>query len=284
LTTLADIGWMPIAAAVATALAWWGLAARAAPAASGDADMFAAAPPHRDELPRWPIAVAVALAAIVLVIFLDEPAIAASGVTLVAGGFLILRTRARTRRAVERERDAIEAIGTASRALRAGIPMAGMLEILATECHGEARLAFREILRREGLGEELGSAIRRTLLRSSVPALRAFGLALIVQLGAGGNLADTTDRLARSLVERGRVRRRARTIVTYSRSAATVLAILPFIAVPMMCWMVDGYANLLFRRPEGQLFLGISALLLAVGLASIQRLGRIETGREGRAA
>lgn len=189
---------------------------------------------------------------------------------------VIVRSRARTRRTVEQERYAVEAISGASRALRAGIPLGGMLEILAVEGRGEAGRAFREIIRRESLGEDLASAIRRVLLRSPLPALRAFGLAVIVQINAGGDLADTTDRLARSLVERGRMRRRARTIVSYSRAAATVLSVLPILAVPLMAWLVDDYLTLLLDRPAGNILLAVSAVLLVAGIASIQRFGRID--------
>jgi len=214
----------------------------------------------------------------------DRPLLAAAVFAVWNLAVVILRSRARARRAVEEERNAVEAIAGASRALRAGIPLGGMLEILAVESRGEAGRAFREIVSRESFGEDLAAAIRHVLLRSPLPALRAFGLAVIVQINAGGNLADTTDRLARSLVERGRMRRRARTIVSYSRTAATVLSVLPLIAVPLMAWLVDDYLVLLLDRPVGNILLGVSAVLLVAGIASIQRFGRIDGSQEGRPA
>ncbi|NBX26248.1 MAG: hypothetical protein EBQ99_09425 [Planctomycetes bacterium] len=167
-------------------------------------------------------------------------------------------------------------MGSASRALRAGIPLSGMLQILADESRGETRAALRELLQREAMGEELEMAIRQVLLRSPLAALRAFGLALTVQLSAGGNLADTTDRLALALVERTRVRRRARTIVAYSRTAANVLAITPLVAIPILASTVDGYSTMLLDRPQGNLLLGAAAIMLVGGLIAIQRLSRIE--------
>lgn len=197
---------------------------------------------------------------------------------------VVLRNRSRTRRAIEEERHAVEAIAGASRALRAGIPMSGMLQILADEGRGEAGRSFREIVQRESLGEDLASAIRRVLFRSPLPALRAFGLAILVQINAGGNLADTTDRLAHSLVERGRMRRRARTIVAYSRSAASVMSMLPIVAVPLMAWLIDDYLTLLLDRPAGNIMLGLSAVLLVGGIAAIQRFGRIDATAGRRSA
>lgn len=189
---------------------------------------------------------------------------------------MILRAQSRASDALRDEQYAVEAIETASRALRAGIPLSGMLQILSQEARGEAGRAFREIVQRESLGEELSAAVRNVLLRSPISSLRAFGLSLAMQVSAGGNLADTTDRLAHSLVERSRVRRRARAIVAYSRTAAWVLSVTPVLAVVLMCSMVDGYAELLLDSESGNLMLALAALAIIAGLAAIQRLGRIE--------
>jgi Flp pilus assembly protein TadB len=158
-----------------------------------------------------------------------------------------------------------------------------MLQMLANEGRGQTGQALREVIQRESMGETLASAIRRVLLASPLASLRAFGLALTVQLSAGGNLAQTTDRLAMSLVERGRVRRRARTILAYSRAAASILAIAPLVAVPLLSSMIDGYSTILLDRPEGNLMLAAAAIMLITGLLSIQRISRIETpsGRGG---
>ncbi len=189
---------------------------------------------------------------------------------------MILRSQSRASDALREEQYAVEAIETASRALRAGIPLSGMLQILAQEARGEAGRAFREIVQRESLGEELAAAVRNVLVRSPISALRAFGLSLAIQVSAGGNLADTTDRLASSLVERSRVRRRARAIVAYSRTAASVLSVLPLLAVVLMCSLVDGYAEMLLDSETGNVMLATAALVIIAGLAAIQRLGRIE--------
>lgn len=188
----------------------------------------------------------------------------------------IIRNRRRSRREMAEEANSLEAIRTASRALRAGVPVTGMVGILATDAHGEAGKAFREIKQREELGEELHESIKRKLVGSSEPSLRAFGLVLLANQAAGGNIAETSDRLSRSLLERGRSRRRAKTILTYGRTAAMVLAIMPAAAVPMLCAMMDGYTSFIFDRPLGNLVLAAAAVLIAVGLIAIQRLGRVD--------
>jgi Flp pilus assembly protein TadB len=107
---------------------------------------------------------------------------------------------------------------------------------------------------------------------------------LLVQLTAGGNIADTADRLARSLVERGRIRRRARTILTYGRTAAIVLAMLPAVVVPILCVNLEGYAGFVFDRPAGNLLLAICTVLVAGGMSIVHRLSQIELARPRRSA
>lgn len=274
--------WAPVLAALVAAAAWWLVVSRSArreptpdsrPARSG-------ADERKGALLRY----GGMMAAVIAWIASDQPGLAVAVLAVSQGAFLMLRAARRSRWRAEQERHAADAIGAASRALRAGIPTTGMLEFLAAQSRGEAQRAFREIMRRESVGEELGSAVRRVLLQSPVAALRAFGLTLMVQLTAGGNMADTTDRLAQCLTERDRVRRRARTIVAYSRTAAWVLAVMPLLAVPLMCWLVEGYADAILHTRPGNIMLGLSAIMAAAGLVSIQRLARIDAPDRGAAA
>lgn len=202
------------------------------------------------------------------------PAVAV--LVLWTGFFALLRARGQARIDAEEERHSLEAISTASRVLRAGIPLSGMLSILAEQAQGEAGRTFRELARRERLGEGLASSVQHTLLASHQPSLRAFGLALEVHLSAGGNLAEAGDRLAKSLLERSFVRRRARTILAYGRLAAGLLTVFPVIVVVMMTASVTEYWPFLIDRPEGNLLMGISALLVVAGLVTIERIGRFD--------
>jgi len=223
-------------------------------------------------------------AALVLWRLFDRPALVVALLAVWGGAIWMVRVRRRHREQMQEESHAIDAIGAASRALRSGIPVGGMLDFLATESRGEAGRAFREIVQRESVGEEMPSAIRRVLLASPLTALRAFGLTLVSQLESGGDIADTADRLARTLIERRRMHRRARTIMAYTRAAATLLTVLPAIVVPMLCWLLDEYAQFMLHTRTGNTLLAMSACLLAVGTVLIQRLSRIDAPRTRAAA
>ena len=209
------------------------------------------------------------------------------GILVFIGGMVVLSAirNSQRQRAERFESDAaLSALGVAARALRAGIPMSGVLEVLAREARGRTGEAFREILQRETLGEPLPRAIREVLLTSERPELRAFGLAMIVQTTSGGDLATTTDRLVRSLVDRDFVRRRVRSILLYARGATSLLAFFPILMFFMMGSVVDGYLDFVLDRPIGNLLLLISASLVFVGLLTVQKVGRVEPYRTGVSA
>ena len=192
------------------------------------------------------------------------------------GGIALYRRRRIRLREESEERHALAAIETAGRVLKAGIPLPGMIDLLAKDAGGEAGGAFRQIVKRGELGEDLASSIGRVLLRSGRPEIRAFGLAIMVQLEVGGNLADTTDRLVRALVDRGFVRRRSRTILAYGRLAGGILAMFPLFVVAAMSTSIDGYFDFLFDEPRGNLLLAASSALIVVGMLSLETLARIE--------
>jgi tight adherence protein B len=265
---------VPALAASITLMAWTFLLMRGSAASKARAMGASRTVRGQDDGP-WALMVGLAVAT-ALWFGLEQPMLAAAALVLWTGVVRIMRTRRRRRTESQELQNAIEAIGTAGRALRSGIPLAGVLRILSAESRGETQRAFREIESRGALGEDLASSIQSVLLQSPIPALRAFGLALIQQVAAGGNLAEVTDRLAKSLVERARMRRRMRTILAYGRAAAIALAVTPLLVVPMLCQILDGYAALLFQSPTGHVLLVVAASMLVAGAATIQRFTGVD--------
>jgi Flp pilus assembly protein TadB len=279
---LAPAQWVPLAVGAGAAALWLAFAVRRAgaqpKAVPEAAQVRSARGPSESSVP---FLVGLAVAGAVWLLS-GQPGPAAALMAAWYAVLTLVRARRRARRAAEQEAHALAVIGTASRALRAGIPLPGVIGILAKEGEGDAGDAFREIVQRESMGEDLPSAVRRVLMPISIPSLRAFGLALSVQLGSGGNIADTAERLSRALVERRRVRRRARTAVAYGRAAAIILGLLPLLVIPVLSVSVDGYASFLFERPFGNMLLATSAALVSVGLVVVQRMCRIDDAPGGK--
>lgn len=197
------------------------------------------------------------------------------------GAVSVARSRIRARRAEREERDVLQAIGTAAVGLRAGLPLAGVLQILASESSGEPGRAFREVARRESMGQDFAGAVERVLVGSRLMALRMFGLALLVHASAGGNLSAASDRIARSLIDRARIRRRSRTILAYGIFAANFLAIAPVLSFLVISLQLEEYADLMLNQPVGHLLMGMAAALVVVGLVTVRRMSSFERLEEG---
>lgn len=167
-------------------------------------------------------------------------------------------------------------IETTNRALRAGLPLLDALRAAAAEAKGTPRDVVSEILQAERIGDDLSAAVVRCMAKVQKPEFRAFGMAIAMNQDVGGNLVATSARLSRTLLERSRVRRRARAIVSYSRAASTALVLLPIAAVTLLSQALEGYAAFLFESTGGNFMIAIAAALLILGLRAIQKMARLE--------
>lgn len=207
--------------------------------------------------------------------------LAFAALALVVGAVSTARSRIRARRAEHEERDVLDAIGIAATGLRAGIPLSGVMQLLASEARGEPGRAFREVARREAMGQDFPGAVERVLATSRLVALRVFGLALIVHSSAGGNLSATADRIARSLIDRARMRRRTRTILAYGVFAANLLATAPVLGFLFLSIQLEEYSSLMLDEPIGHLLLGLAAALVVLGIVSVRRMSAFDRISDG---
>lgn len=207
--------------------------------------------------------------------------LAFAALALVVGTVSTARSRIRARRAEREERDVLDAIGIAATGLRAGIPLSGVMQLLASEARGEPGRAFREVARREAMGQDFPGAVERVLATSRLVALRVFGLALIVHSSAGGNLSATADRIARSLIDRARMRRRTRTILAYGVFAANLLATAPVLGFLFLSIQLEEYSSLMLDEPIGHLLLGLAAALVVLGIVSVRRMSAFDRISDG---
>ena len=109
-------------------------------------------------------------------------------------------------------------------------------------------------------------------------------MALLLHIDVGGNLVETCDRLASSILERGRIQRRSDAIVTYGRMAGGVLSMAPFLVVPILCLSIDGYTEFLFERPAGNAIIVIALGLVIAGAFVMQRMTQLAPKQAGAGA
>ena len=188
--------------------------------------------------------------------------------------FRRLQSLRQGKREVEEQASCLFAMRLGTRTLRAGHTLSGMFRVLARETPGSVGRSFTEIVHREELGDTTEHAISEVLLKSHVTELRRFGLAILIQLGAGGDPSIVIDQLSQSMSERSRVLRKTRTLLTYGRITAKILVVLMLVLFFSISYLHDGYWEFLLKDPRGQLMFAISAILIVIGLILVQRYVR----------
>ena len=201
---------------------------------------------------------------------------------LAAIAMAFLRIRAARRRDVM-ERQCVECLRLASRSIRAGHPISGVMQLLAERVPAPTGDLFVQIVQREKMGESLSSALRTVLMKAENKELRAFGTAILVQMEVGGSLTQTIDRLCASIIERMALRKRGRALTADARLSAQLVLILPFICVTVFSTFSERYSDFIFGDPLGRLFLVGALMLLLGGILGVNRLSRIDRQYEGAA-
>lgn len=180
------------------------------------------------------------------------------------------------RKAADEQEAVMQALRMASRTLRAGHSLFGMLEILARETPGTVGRVFIEVVHRMDLGDDPNDAIREVLLVSPIRELRIFGVTLLVQSRTGGDLAHITDRLSKSMDENNRVLRKARTLLAYGRGAALTIVVTFVLVVGIVLATEATYRDFLMKDPSGHVIVSLSIILIALSLYGVQRYARAE--------
>jgi tight adherence protein B len=151
----------------------------------------------------------------------------------IAGGILLVFWVVTKRRIASRvilfERQFLDGLGIAARALRAGHPLVGAFQLVSEEVGRPLGSLFGEICQEQALGLDLENSIRRVASASGNPDLMLFATAVSIQTNSGGNLAELMDTLADVMRARIRLRRRVRVLTAQTNLSKWVLIALPIV-------------------------------------------------------
>jgi tight adherence protein B len=163
------------------------------------------------------------------------------------------------------ERQLVEALGIAARALRAGHPLVGAFQSIAQEIHEPVGPIFGEICQEQALGLDLQDSIQRMADVTHSTDLKLFATAVSIQMTTGGNLADVMDSLAAVMQSRIRLSRRVRVLTASSRMNKNTLLVLPVLLFLFLnIWSPD-YVQVMYSTWAGRHLLGGTVLGMLFG-------------------
>ncbi len=150
-------------------------------------------------------------------------------------GYMEKRRRARF---VKQLPDALDLM---ARGLRVGHPLNASLQSVADEMADPVGTEFGIVIDQITYGDELTTAIRDLSDRIDEEDMRYLSIAVTMQHGTGGDLADVLDTLARVIRSRMALRRKVRAISSEGRLTAYILSALPFIIAGFMTYNTPSY-------------------------------------------
>jgi tight adherence protein B len=165
--------------------------------------------------------------------------------------------------------DALDSLG---RAMRAGHPLIGALDLVARESVAPVSTEVRKLYVETNLGLPIGRALEN--LRDRVPIAEVDLFAMAVQLHArtGGRLTDVMTGLSESMREQIALRGEVRAISAHGRITGIVLTIVP-IAIALMLTVVSPmYIGVLLAYPYGKHMIAAAGFCLIAAHFVIRRI------------
>jgi len=159
----------------------------------------------------------------------------------------------------------VEALGLCARSLRAGHTITSGLSLAAEESPEPVKTIFSEIVQQQQFGVSLEDSLRQVSAAHPSADLRLFSASVAIQVRAGGNLAETTNRLASVIRDRIRLGRRMRVLTAQTQTSKRVLLALPAIVFAGLNLINPEYMRPMYQTSVGQMMLMIAAGSLFVG-------------------
>ncbi len=174
------------------------------------------------------------------------------------------------------ERKLVDGVDHMVSALMAGESPVRALASAAAASDGQAREELEEVVNRLGVGLDIRRALERMVVRFDSEGVRLFTQTLAVKWRAGGDLSPVLRSVAWIMRERIRIGMRLRAELTGIQLAGLMIALMPYLLVPVFLMIRPGWIQILQEHPLApRLLLGAVAFQL-LGLVWLRRVLRIE--------
>ena len=174
------------------------------------------------------------------------------------------------------ERQLVDALGVAARALRAGHPLVGAFQLIAEEIGEPLGPIFRQIYQQQAFGSDLKESIRVAARENRNIEFKLFATAVSVQLHSGGNLADLMDSLASVVRARIRLNKRIRVLTAQTQFSKAILISMPIIMFILLNIMNREYMDPLYSTPEGRGMLVMIFVMMLLGSWMMNKMVKIK--------
>ena len=170
------------------------------------------------------------------------------------------------------EKQLVDALGIAARALRAGHPLVGAFRLVSEEIDEPQGPVFAQICQEQALGLDMKDSIRKVANTTYNTELKLFATSVAIQLGSGGNLADLMDSLASVIRARMKLNRRVRVLTAQTQLSKRILIALPILLFVVLNIISREYMETFYTTTGGKLMLAAAVAIVCLGSWMMRRL------------
>jgi len=170
------------------------------------------------------------------------------------------------------EKQLLDGLGIAARALRAGHPLLGAFQLISEEINEPIGDIFFRICHEQLLGLDLSESIHKVARTTYNPELKLFATAVSIQLRSGGNLADLMDSLANVIRARIRLSKRVRVLTSATQLSKRILIALPIFLFFWLSISSPGYMEIFYTTTVGKYMIVAIVVMILLGAWVMNRM------------
>jgi len=169
-----------------------------------------------------------------------------------------------------------EAAQMIANSLRAGFAFQHGLALVSDQMESPIADEFARMNVDLNVGSSIDEALHALLARADTAEMNLFVTAVLVQRGAGGNLAEVLEGVAEQIRERDRLTGEVRTMTSQQRFSGLVLALWPALLLTAFSILNWEQTSLLFTTNAGLILIACGAALQVMGFLTIRRILDVE--------
>lgn len=174
------------------------------------------------------------------------------------------------------ERQLVDSLGIAARALRAGHPLVGAFQLIAEEISDPVGVIFRQIVQEQAFGSDLKGSLKKAATDTRNTEFKLFSTAVTVQVQSGGNLADLMDSLSSVIRSRIWLNKRIRVLTAQTQFSKMVLIIMPIFMFFLLNAINPEYMEPLYTTSMGNFLLVLMFVNIMLGSWLMNKLAKIK--------
>ncbi len=176
--------------------------------------------------------------------------------------YLLHRAAARRRQKIEDQ--LADTMVMLANSVRAGLSLSQSLDILAQQCPAPINAEFRQIVNEYQMGKPLERTLTEAKARLQSENFALFAATMLASQESGGRLNETVERIATSVRELERLRRKVRSETAQARRSAVYMAMIPAVVLVVYYFVDPKSTSLLFTEIAGHVLLSVVVVLNVV--------------------